>query len=202
MATYTTSRIITVAVLAVALGTPAQPSTAATELPVPVFAGEQDAVAYEWMQGLFSAAGYEEPAVTVEFFDSEEACGGVRGRTWFDDTETTTIAVCATHPNPEVRETWRRRTLLHEMAHAWINENVGAGNTSAFTELLGLETWSSRDVKWEDRATEHAAEIFMWGIQDGDYNVDFRIDGTSCGELAAGYELLTGVSVACAGPAA
>jgi hypothetical protein len=41
----------------------------------------------------------------------------------------------------------------------------------------------------------------MWGIQDGEYNVDFRIDGTSCSELAAGYELLTGISVSCDVPA-
>jgi hypothetical protein len=201
MATYTTSRIITVAILAITLGAPAQASTAAAELPAPSFASERDAAAYEWTQDLFSAAGFEQPAVTIEFFDNENACGGVRGRTWFDETDTATIAICATHDNPEVESTWRQRTLLHELAHAWIDQNVAAENIEAFTELRGLETWSSREVAWELRATEHAAEIFMWGIQDGEYNVDFRIDGTSCSELAAGYELLTGISVSCDVPA-
>lgn len=197
MATYTTPRIITVAVLAIALGAPAQPSTATTELPSPVFSSEHDAAAYAWQQDLFAAAGFEQPATIIEFFDSNEGCGGARGRAWFDVTGTAKIAVCATHDNPEVETVWRQRTLLHEIAHAWIDQNVSPEDLEAFTELRGLETWSSREVKWEDRATEHAAEIFIWGIQDGDYKVDFRIDNTSCGELAAGYELLTGVEVGC-----
>ncbi len=194
MATYTTLRIITVAVLAVALGAPAQPSTAATELPAPSFAFEPDAAAYAWTQNLFTAAGFEPPAVTVEFFESDERCGGARGRAWLDQAK---IAICATHSNPDVQLQWRQRTLLHELAHAWIDENVSPADLAAFTELRGLETWSPRDVAWEERATEHAAEIFMWGIQGGDYTVDFSIDGTSCPELSEGYELLSGVAVAC-----
>ena len=198
MATYTTSRIITVAVLAIALGAPAQASTATTELTPPVFSSEHDAAAYAWTQDLFAAAGFEQPATAIEFFASDEECGGARGRAWFNDTGTTTIAICATHDNPEVETTWRKRTLLHEIAHAWIDQNVSPEDLDAFTELRGLERWSDRDVNWEDRATEHAAEIFMWGLQDGDYNVDFRIDASSCSELAAGYELLTGIAVECA----
>lgn len=197
MATYTTSRIITVAVLAATLGTAAQPSTAATALPAPVFSNEQDAAAYEWTQDLFATAGFEAPVATIEFFASDEACGGARGRTWFDNTGTATIAICATHDNPEVETAWRQRTLLHELAHAWVDQNVSDERTAAFTELRGLNEWSSRSVKWEERATEHAAEIFMWGIQDGDSNIDFRIDNTACDELAAGYELLTGETVGC-----
>ena len=197
MATYTTSRILTVAVLAVALGAPAQPSIATPELPAPVFSNENDAASHAWAQGLFEAAGFEAPAAAIEFFDTDEACGGMRGRAFYPEGETPSIVVCATHSNSEVEDTWRQRTLLHELAHAWIAQNVSAEGMDAFTELRGLEVWSSRDVAWEQRATEHAAEIFMWGIQDGDYNVDFRIDGTTCGELAAGYELLTGVGVAC-----
>jgi hypothetical protein len=162
-----------------------------------LFSSEQDATAYEWTQGLFTTAGFGAPAAVIEFLDSEEGCGGARGRAWLSDTGTATIAVCATHDNPEVESTWRQRTLLHEIAHAWVDQNVTAENLDAFTQLRGLEVWSSRDAKWEERATEHAAEIFMWGIQDGDYAIDFRIDNTTCSELAAGYELLTGVTVGC-----
>ncbi len=197
MATYTTSRIITVAVLAATLGTAAQPSTAATPLPAPVFASEQDAAAYASTQDLFTTAGFEAPAATIEFFDNEEGCGGARGRAWLNNTGTATIAICATHDNPEVETTWRQRTLLHELAHAWIDQNVNAERIAAFSELRGLEEWSSRSVKWEERATEHAAEIFMWGIQGGDYKIDFRLDKTECDELSTGYELLTGVSMTC-----
>jgi hypothetical protein len=37
----------------------------------------------------------------------------------------------------------------------------------------------------------------MWGIEDGNYKVDFRIDNIECSELSAGYELLTGIALAC-----
>lgn len=202
MATYTTLRLLTVTILALALGAPAQPSTGATEHTPPVYSNENDAAAYEWAQGMFTAAGFEEPAAIIEFFDSEDACGGARGRAWLDDTTTATIAVCATHRSPHVEETWRRRTLLHELAHAWIEQNVSPANMEAFTQERGLDVWSSRDVEWDDRATEHAAEILMWGIQGGDYKVDFRLNDTSCPELSAGYELLTDVHVGCGAPAA
>ncbi len=85
MATYTTYRIISLTVLAVALGAQALPSTAATELPPPVLSSEDDAAAYAWTQGLFSAAGFEEPAAAIVFSDGGEQCGGARGRTWLDD---------------------------------------------------------------------------------------------------------------------
>ena len=132
MATYTTSRIITVAVLAIALGAPATASTATIELPAPVFASQQDAVAYEQVQDLFTAAGFEQPAAVVEFFNGDEGCGGARGRAWLDDAGTATIAICATHDNPEVQEQWRQRTLLHELAHAWIGQNVSTENLEAY----------------------------------------------------------------------
>lgn len=211
MATYTTRSTIIVSLLVGGLLTPFLPkaeATAATlpsftattkvaEVPQPVFADEADESAFEWTQDLFSAAGFEFPMAGIEFHRNEDACGGVRGRAYFADEDYTTIVVCATHNNPEVEQTWRKRTLLHELSHAWVDQNVTAETLSAFTELRGLEEWSSREVNWEDRAAEHAAEILMWGLQHGDYNVDFRIYGTSCDELSAGYELLTGISVGC-----
>jgi hypothetical protein len=197
MATYTTSRTITAALLAIALAAPGQPSPATAELAPPVFAGESDAAAYAWSQELFAAAGFTEPTVTIEFSTDGELCGGALGRTWFTEDELATIAVCATHDNPMVEEAHRRRALLHELAHAWVDQNVSAERIAAFIELRGLEEWSSREVEWADRAVEHAAETFTWGIQGGDYRVDVRIDNTDCPELAAGYELLTGTTIAC-----
>ncbi|MDJ0665358.1 MAG: hypothetical protein QNJ75_12475 [Acidimicrobiia bacterium] len=211
MATYTTRTTIIVSLLVGSLLTPFLPEAEATTASLPgftttskapetidpIFTNETDEIAYEWTHDLFSTAGLEFPRAAVEFHDNEEACGGARGRAYFTDENLTTIVVCATHDNPAVEETWRKRTLLHELSHAWIDQNVIDENLSSFTELRGLEEWSSREVNWEHRATEHAAEILMWGMQDGDYNIDFRIDGTSCDELSAGYELLTGISISC-----
>ena len=211
MATYTTRSTIIMTLLIGALLAPFLPKAEATavtlpsftptaksaEVPQPVFAGEADESALEWTQDLFFAAGFEFPMAAIEFHRNEDACGGVRGRAYFTDADYTIIVICATHDNPNVEETWRQRTLLHELSHAWVDQNVSTETRSAFTELRGLEEWSSREVNWEHRATEHAAEILMWGLQDGDYNIDFRIDDTSCEELSAAYEQLTGITVAC-----
>ena len=66
-------------------------------------------------------------------------------------------------------------------------------------QLRRVDTWMSRDRSWQDRGAEHAAEVFMWGVQDGDYRLDFRLDEADCSELSAAYEILTGDVVACAG---
>ena len=203
MATYTTPRTIIMTLLVGALLTPSLREAEAAALPAPVFTSETDAAAYEWTQNLFTAAGFEFPTAIVEFHRDDEACGGARGRTRFGAAdETATILVCATHHNPEVEDIWRQRTLLHELAHAWVDQNVDEAPTAAFMELRGTEVWSAREQAWQDRATEHAAEILMWGIQDGDYEVDFRIDNTGCEQLSSGYELLTGVVVGCDVPSA
>ncbi len=212
MATYTTRTTVIASLLigallvpflqdteATAITRPSFTTTAnkATAATPPSFSSSTDEAAYGWTQDLFSTAGFDFPIVAIEFHRNEEACGGVRGRTHFTDEDLATIVVCATHHNPEVEDIWRQRTLLHEVAHAWIDQNVGEERTDALMELRGTETWLSRDQIWQDRGAEHAAEILMWGLQDGDYGVDFRIDNTECSDLSAGYELLTGVALAC-----
>jgi hypothetical protein len=197
MATYTTHRTIIMILLAGALLAPSLREADAAALPAPIFASETDAAAYAWTQNLFSAAGFEFPTITIEFHRDEEGCGGARGRTHLNDTGIATIHVCATHTNPMVEDVWRRTTLLHEVAHAWIDQNADEQQTARLMELRGTETWLSRDQIWQDRGAEHAAEIFMWGVQDGDYKPDFRLSNTECDELSTGYELLTGVSLKC-----
>lgn len=105
------------------------------------------------------------------------------------------VVVCASHPKPEVEIAWKARTLLHELAHVWIGQN--SSQEDAFTAAMGLPTWSNRDYPWHERASEHAAEILMWGLQDGAYDIDARLRGPECGELADAYEMLTGIVVVC-----
>lgn len=212
MATHTTRSTILMTLLVGSLVAPLLPEPGTTaairldlaataktvEIPQPIFAGEADDAAYTWAESLFSDPGFGFPVAAVEFYRSEEACGGARGRAYLSDENLATIVVCATHRSAAVEETWRQRTLLHELAHAWVDQNVDDEDLLAFTELRGLEEWSSRSVKWEDRATEHAAEILMWGMQHGDYNIDFRIEDTSCVSLSAGYELLARIVIECA----
>ena len=164
---------------------------------VSIATAQTDITAVAEAERLFTANDFATPNATVTFSRSADDCGGMRGRTYLGDG-TPNIVVCATNANPTVERQWRTRTLLHELAHAWIAENVPTKTQDDFIRLRRLDVWADRDHQWARRATEHAAEILIWGLTGGGYHVDFRLDNTSCVDLAAGYELLTGLHLICA----
>lgn len=198
MAPYTSRTTIVLVLLLGATLAPSPESAGATPPNPPIFITAADQTSYAWAADLFTDKGFDLPSVAIEFHADEEGCGGMRGRTHLAaEGEAAFIHVCATHDRLWIEETWRRRTLLHELAHAWIDQNVNETVTAAFVELRAVDTWLARDHLWQDRGAEHAAEIFMWGVQDGDYTLDFRLDDTECSEVSAAYTLLTGDVVAC-----
>ena len=50
------------------------------------------------------------------------------------------------------------------MAHAWIDAHVTAGLEERFLRLRQLERWNDHGDEWEQRGTEHAAEIVEWAL--------------------------------------
>ena len=46
------------------------------------------------------------------------------------------------------------------------------------------------DTVWEERGSEHAAEVMVWGLIDRQFSA--RIPHNSCAELLDGYTTLTG----------
>ena len=84
-----------------------------------------------------------------------------------------------------------RETLLHEMGHAWIDQNVAQTVRERFTEMRGLRAWNQSTVPWDDRAYEHGAEIIAWGL--GNRYMAPSIPDRDPAGLAAGFEFLTGV---------
>ncbi len=183
-----------VALLLVVSMLPASPETRMSS-GAPLTA-KADIAAYVQARDLFSAGILEPPSAAVEFSRDPDDCAGMRGRTYLVD-DPPLIRVCATHPNPEVERVWRERTLVHELAHVWVYQNVDAATRTEFTNVRGLSAWSDRDYPWQDRAVEHAAEILAWGMSNGEYEVDFRIDNTGCVELARAFEILTGNAAGC-----
>jgi hypothetical protein len=84
-----------------------------------------------------------------------------------------------------------RETLLHEMGHAWIDQNVAQTVRERFTEMRGLRAWNQSTVPWDDRAYEHGAEIIAWGL--GNRYMAPSIPDRDPAGLAAGFEFLTRV---------
>jgi hypothetical protein len=136
-----------------------------------------------WAVGRFEAEGLMLPSLEIRFHPSRDGCEGRMG-----SYSNGTADLCAEHVN------WiSRRTLLHEMAHGWVEATASSDLKSRFLRLRQLETWSDHDVDWEGRGTEHAAEIISWAL-DGQGTGIRRpsIPRNDPDQLADAYELLTG----------
>jgi hypothetical protein len=136
-----------------------------------------------WAVGRFEAEGLELPALEIRFHPSPNGCEGRMG-----GYSNGTADLCGEHVNR-----MSRRTLLHEMAHGWVDATVSADLEARFLRLRQLETWNDHAVDWEERGTEHAAEIISWALDGQGIGTERpSIPRNDPEQLAAAYELLTG----------
>lgn len=143
----------------------------------------------------FAKAGLQLPSELEIDFPTEEAkCFGYGGVYMPDQIE---VRIC--RPSDT--------TIVHELAHAWIETTLTESERQAFLELRGLDTWTG-GTEWDKRGAEQAGEILTWGLMDRDITVRwlvpgpndtsvetfrlFKIANSSYAELAAAYRLLTG----------
>jgi hypothetical protein len=153
---------------------------------------EQQLKEVTWARDRFHAAGLIPPSVRFVFHDDTRRCRLRRG---LFNPNTRSIEIC----------TMNRETLIHELAHAWIDANLSEEARATFTRHRGLTMWNDHSVPWEHRATEHAAEIIAWGVEEESRLVSwieshghhtFRlltIPDSTPEELAVSYQQLTGI---------
>lgn len=135
-----------------------------------------------WAVGRFEAEGLRLPSLEIRFHMSPNGCGGRMG-----SYQAGAADYCGEHDNQR-----GRRMLLHEMAHGWVEASVSADLKVRFLRLRQLEAWNDHGMDWEERGTEHAAEIISWAICDqgtGTHNAS--IPRNDPGQLASAYLLLT-----------
>jgi len=134
-----------------------------------------------WAVGRFEAAGLEPPAVEIEFHGAQSGCGGHLGF-----ARRGAVDVCNTLVNAMAR-----RTLLHEMSHTWLDENVDDATEARFLALRGLPSWNASSDPWRFRGYEQGAEIISWAI--GERILSAQIPYEEAQELDVAFQLLTGV---------
>jgi len=135
----------------------------------------------EWALGRFAAAGLELPPLTIRFVGPDlAACDGSRARAYLD------------HDPIEVRICWNDQLIvLHELAHVWEADNVPADQHEPFMEMReGVEAWASREVAWEARGREHAANVIAWGLLERPYPVSQTYPNDSASMIEA-FRFLT-----------
>lgn len=112
----------------------------------------------DWAIGRYEASHLDLPAIEVRFHPNAAACGGNSGF-----SAGGRIDMCSDSPSIG----YLRATLLHEMAHAWLERHATASLRNRFLRLRGLHAWSSPEVPWGLRGAEQAAETLAWGLGDG-----------------------------------
>ena len=142
----------------------------------------------------FALAGIDLPYVLIEFSASDAECSGYGG-VYLPDVNT--VRIC--RPS--------KTTMVHELAHAWLETTMTVDDQQAFVKLRGLDRWHG-GPDWDQRGAEQAAEIVAWAVMDSDItirwvetNVDgttrdtrklFKIPNSTVDRLAVAYEQHTG----------
>lgn len=136
---------------------------------------QQQLVAFAYQR--YADHGLALPEVNIEFHPGEVFCGGKFG-IYFHSSRS--IHMC----------TLNKRTMLHELAHAWAEENLDEATRTEFMAFRGLDNWRDHDAEWEERATEHAAEFIAWGLIDDPIHVPYIVEAGG-GETRTSYRLVT-----------
>lgn len=160
------------------------------EAPVPdgvqfVEMSDGQAAAVARMIGLYERAGLEMPPLVIRGSDDGADCGHHEGvhRSRGDWSE---VVLCT-----DGGTGWERRTVAHELAHAWVAHHVTDEQRDEFRELRGWTHWRDYEAaEWRDNGTEQAAEIISWGVYDA--RTPLLVDVHSCAGLHAAYTSLTG----------
>ena len=141
----------------------------------------------EWALGRFTEAGLDLPSIDIYFHQDDQPCKGYSALHTRTDGHSL-INVCSTSRTPKLES-----TILHEIGHSWAAHNLTDHERQAFVELQGLNAWYDKDISWNDRGTEHAAEIIAWGL--GETSRPPRwIPNNDPASLATAYQQLTGTN--------
>jgi hypothetical protein len=137
----------------------------------------------DWALDRYAEAGLRLPPIRIVFHPLATGCHGNSG--WYQGNR---IDLCVS----DQTEAYARRTLVHELGHAWVAATLTDAEREAFLQGRGLESWNSREVPWVERAFEQAAELITWGVGARETRILLPDHGDP-EALGAAFELLTGV---------
>ena len=135
-----------------------------------------------WALDRLHQAHLQLPPVDIHYHSDLEPCDGYPG--YFAGTENGwSIGICT--PAPFV--------LLHELGHAWAAHNLTHTDEEAFRQTRGLPAWIDPTIPWNQRASEHVADLIAWGLSTRHNNPPTFANETY-DQLARAFQALTGVT--------
>ena len=169
------------------------------DLAVEIYNGIPTSQAFvRWGLERFVEAGLAPPTIaSVTFLPSSSSlCRGFTG--YYQPAESgVEISLCFPADlmcDDEDCSTWdtrSRATLLHEYAHAWIDQNLDETTQAGFLELVGVPRWRDDQDPPEERGVEWAGDTIMLGLIDEVGNLAIAQE-FSCQEREERFRLLTG----------
>jgi len=138
-----------------------------------------------WALERFALAGLELPPVSITIHATKVPCGGNTGIS-VRGGSVARVELCPERDAPDVVA---KRAILHELAHVWAATALTDDQKQAFSSQRGCAAWG--EGSWENRGSEHAAEIIAWALMDRDLIV-VMIPDHELEQLVAAYHLLTG----------
>ena len=177
-------RIGTLAIVVIAFwGVSTIPSDASHEF---ILRSDSDRALANWALARFDRAGLQLPPLSIAFHDDDAPCEGNFG--YFRPLETLTVDVCGFNWNRFL--VTPKRTILHELGHAWAHQNLTEETRLSFTHFRGLDEWDDDSKSWSDQGSEHTAEIIAWALMDEELRLS-SIGDADPEVLVNAYELLT-----------
>ena len=151
------------------------------------FRDDADVALARWAFDRFDQAGLELPPLSLSFHDDRSGCEGHVG--YYRPGTPPSIDICGF--NWDLFLVTPKKTILHELAHAWDQQTLDNQTRNRFLDARELDTWQDNSVAWEKQGIEHAAEVIAWGLMDEDLLL-VSIGETDSVQLADAFELLTG----------
>ena len=151
------------------------------------FRSRTDAALAEWALERFDRAGLVLPPLVISFHDDGPGCGGNFGL--YRSGAPAQVDICGFNWDRFVLTA--KKTMLHELAHAWIGQSLTETARIGFLDHRGLSTWGDDEFPWEEQGSEQAAEIIAWALMDDDLDLT-RFNDANPAALSDAYRHLTG----------
>lgn len=151
------------------------------------FRSRSDAALAEWALERFDRAGLVLPPLRISFHDDRFGCGGNFGL--YRSGAQAQVDICGFNWDRFVLTA--KKTMLHELAHAWLEHASTATGREQFLDLRGLSTWGDDEFPWQEQGSEQAAEIIAWALMDEELELT-KFRNASTQALAEAYRHLTG----------
>lgn len=158
---------------------------------VPEHASEMERDAVGWAVAQFQSAGLELPPVEISFSTDSADCNGEQGVYRLRSQEHS-VVVCVPGLEGAAIDRRRKRTLLHELAHAWDHTTLTGTDRRDLQQRFESDDWYATDRPWKERPVERLAETLTWGLL-GQPRRPLLID-RACEEVHADFRFVTGRS--------